>query len=113
MFQPKNIGERDAILKAIEAAKAKNNSDPDHAFEGGWRMLRAMVIAPDASAVQLHDMRIAYFTGAQHAFACMLHLFSNMEDQAAMESGLNKLGAELDAFNQEMKLRRTQAKGSA
>lgn len=73
----------------------------------GFMAMRLQVIPADASAVQVDEMRMAYFTGAQHLYASLMTVFDPSSDEPT-EADLRKMGqiaAELDAFTEEMKLR--------
>jgi hypothetical protein len=42
-------------------------------IEAGWVALRLAAVPMDASALQLDEMRSAFFAGAQHVFASIMH----------------------------------------
>ena len=73
----------------------------------GFEAMRLTVIPPDASAVQISEMRLAYMAGAQHLYASLMVVFDPGSSEPT-EADLHKMAmiaAELDAFADEMKLR--------
>lgn len=74
-------------------------------IEAGWQALRLMVIPPGAPAVQLKEMRKAYFSGAQHLFASLAVLFDGSKDGEVGEADLarvDQIHDELEAFIEEL-----------
>ena len=55
----------------VEDVTAQLN-DAGKIIEGGWQCFRLAVIPPHASAIQVSEMRKAFFAGAQHLFASIL-----------------------------------------
>lgn len=43
-------------------------------IEAGWRGLRALAIRPDAPPIQLEEMRMSFFAGAQHLFGSLFSI---------------------------------------
>lgn len=41
-------------------------------IEAGWVSLRMMAVAPNASQLQIDEMRMAFFAGAHHLFASIM-----------------------------------------
>lgn len=71
--------------------------------EAGWCLFRAMLISPAAPEHQLREMRMAYYTGAQHVFASMMgSLDEGSEPTAADLQRMAHLEAELGKFAEEM-----------
>ncbi|HVJ44681.1 MAG TPA: hypothetical protein VM639_24500 [Dongiaceae bacterium] len=82
-------------------------------IEAGWHSLRVMTIPTDAPAIQLAEMRTAFFAGAQHVFATLLRTLDDGDD--ATDGDLNRLAliqAELDGFIKEFEARYMPTKGN-
>lgn len=56
-----------------EKTAANKAADAGHLIEAGWLGLRAGWISDDAPAAQIEEMRDAFFAGAQHLHASMMH----------------------------------------
>lgn len=68
-------------------------------IEAGWVGLRLAAIPADAPAVQLDEMRNAFFAGANHLFASiMVVLDPGAEPTDADLERFTMISAELDAF---------------
>jgi hypothetical protein len=63
-------------LKNLE----KRLVDEGKLVEAGWVGLRIAAIPPDAPAIQLTEMRQAFFAGAQHVFSSMLRFLDDGEE---------------------------------
>ena len=50
--------------------------DKGKIIEAGWAGLRLRAIQPDASDVQLTEMRMAFFAGAQHLFGTIMTILT-------------------------------------
>jgi hypothetical protein len=58
--------------KAWLERESRALTDKGKLIEAGWIGLRIAAIPLDASALQLQEMRMAFFAGAQHLFASIL-----------------------------------------
>lgn len=68
-------------------------------IEAGWQYMLMLVIPKDAPAVQVSEMRKAFFMGAQHLYAALMCIMD--EDAEPTEKDLEKMGLihnELAAF---------------
>ena len=103
----------DATDEALHHLSCKL-ADEGRLLEAGWVSLRMAVIPPNAPAIQIDEMRMAYMAGAQHLFASIMTILDPGEEPS--EADLRKMdliGAELDAFAEEMELRIRAPQGSA
>lgn len=85
-------------------------------IEAGWVALRLAAVPADAPAVQLEEMRMAFFAGAQHLFGSLMTLFDPDGDEVPTEADLERMSLvanELDAFVAELKLRVRRTEGNA
>ena len=101
-------------VEAMADALSKRFADEGRLIEAGWVALRVMAIPPDASEVQLREMRMAYMAGAQHLFASIMGVLD--PDGEPTEDDMRRMeliSDELDAFAREMNLRSSAAEGSA
>ena len=75
-------------------------------IEAGFAGLRIAAIAPDALPEQLHEMRLAFFAGAQHLFASIMSVLDpGSEPTDADMERMSNIDAELRAFIQDFELR--------
>ena len=90
--------------KAVDVdAVTKYLADSGNLIESGWIGMR-MTILRDAPEIQVNEMRKAFFSGAQHLFACIM---SVMEDGTEpTENDLRRMEmihVELEAFCDSLK----------
>lgn len=94
--------------KGLEATKAvaERLIADGRLIEGGFVAFRLAVISPDAPAVQVKEMRNAWFAGAQHVFASiMATLDEGAEPTDADMQRISNIAAELDDFTKELERR--------
>jgi len=72
-------------------------TDKGKLVEAGWVSLRIAAIDPTAGKVQLEEMRMAFFAGAQHLLASILDILE--DDAEPTENDLRRL----DLINNELK----------
>lgn len=83
-------------------------------IEAGFVGLRFASIPPDAPAVQIEEMRNAFFAGAQHLFASIMSILDPGEEPTEDDlRRLTTISKELDDFIDKHKAKHTKAKGSA
>jgi len=83
-------------------------------IEAGFSGLRAACIAADAPPEQLHEMRLAFFAGAQHLFVSIMSVLDpGSEPTDADMERMSNIDAELRAFSQDFELRHVPAGGRA
>lgn len=72
----------------------------------GFVSMRLSVIPPDAPKVQVDEMRMAFFAGAQHLFASLMAVLDPGEEptEADLER-ISLIAKELETFADEMRLR--------
>lgn len=72
-------------------------TDQGKLIEAGWVGLRLATIPQDAPAIQLEEMRNAFFAGAQHLFTSIMTILDSGEEPT--ENDLNRMSA----INNELK----------
>lgn len=83
-------------------------------IEMGWQALRITVLPPNASQIQLEEMRVAFFAGAQHLFATIMRTLDPGTDPTAADlNRIELIDKELHDWVDEIKLRGTATKGRA
>jgi hypothetical protein len=83
-------------------------------IEAGWVALRLAAIPPNAPAIQLQEMRMAFMAGAQHLFASMIGMLDpGLEETSDDMRRMDLIDEELDAFRQELELWVAKTKGKA
>lgn len=87
--------------------------DKGQIIEAGWIGLRLAAVPTDAPAIQLEEMRNAFFAGAQHLFSSiMTGLDPDAEPTAQDMVRLDLIDAELKTFIEKFELKNFPAKGS-
>ena len=81
-------------------------------IEAGWMGLRSMAVPPNAPAIQIDEMRNAFFAGAQHLFSCIMRTLDPGEEPTDADMArLDKIHTELDAFILDYTVRRLPVEG--
>jgi hypothetical protein len=94
----------------LAAALTKKLVDDGMIIEGGFASLRILSIPPDASDIQVHDMRMAFFAGAHHLFASIMSVLdAGTEPTDADLRRIDLISAELDRFIEVFKAERRPA----
>ncbi len=100
---------------AVVDALAKELTDKGLLIEAGFVSLRHAAMAKDATALQVDEMRSAFFAGAQHLFASIMSILDPGDDEPT-ENDLRRMSLisdELDRFIADYKLRHGVSEGSA
>jgi len=78
--------------------------------EAGWAAFRHLVVPADASDVQVDEMRLAFFAGADHLFTSMMSMLDPGEDPTTADlTRMDKMHAELAQFRDSLRERVEQA----
>lgn len=86
--------------------------DKGKLLEAGWVGLRLAAIPLDAPAVQLDEMRNAFFAGAQHLFSSMMTGFdADSEPTADDLRRVDLIETELQDFIRDFEQRHLKTKG--
>lgn len=73
--------------------------DKGKLIEAGWVSLRLAAIDPTASALQLEEMRNAFFAGAQHLFGSIVDAMEKGEEPTANDlRRMDNIAKELEEF---------------
>src|SRR5262252_9169958 len=59
-------------VREVATELTKRLTDEGKIIEAGWAAFRHLVIAKDAPDVQVSEMRLAFFAGAEHLFSSMM-----------------------------------------
>ena len=71
-------------------------------LEGGWLGMRQAVVPANAPPVQLREMRLAFFAGAQFLYSLLMHSISAGAEPTAEDLALmDAIRAELESFAEE------------
>lgn len=77
--------------------------DQGKIIEAGWLSFKHCVIVPEASTVQLEDMRRAFFAGAQHLWGSIFSILDEDDDVSANdENRMSLINKELGDFIKEI-----------
>lgn len=83
-------------------------------IEAGWLGLRIAAVPLDAPAIQLENMRNAFFAGARHLMTTILNIMD--DDRGPTDDDLHRMDqieAELDAFIAAFELKHARPEGNA
>ena len=83
-------------------------------IEGGWIALQMFALPADAPAIQVQEMRMAFFAGAQHLSASIMSVMEQGDEPTADDlRRMELIQTELDLFAEQLKLRigRPQGRG--
>ena len=99
-------------LKTILGKLHRDLVDEGTLIEAGWIGMRLACVPEDASEVQISEMRMAFFAGAQHLFSSMMQIMDADEEPTAKDlKRMDQIDAELRRFASEFELRLTPAQG--
>lgn len=88
--------------------------DKGKLIEAGWIGLRIAAVPLDASAIQLEEMRNAFFAGAQHLFSSIITILEPDAEPTEKDlARIDQIDAELRAFIQTFELKNFPPKGRA
>jgi len=105
---------RRGALRSVVDEVTKKLVEEGKIVESGWVSLKMQVIPENAPQVQLEEMRMSFFAGAQHLFGSIMSVLD--EDAEPTEADLermSKINDELDEFLTQFKLKYFKAEGSA
>lgn len=90
---------RETIQKLTE-----HLTDNGKIIEGGWLGLRLAAIPPNASDIQVREMRKAFFAGAQHLFASIMSILDPGSEPTEKDlQRMTLIHEELAAFVKELR----------
>jgi hypothetical protein len=99
-------------LKTLLEKLHRDLTDEGKLIEAGWIGMRIACVPADASEVQISEMRLAFFGGAQHLFSSIMSILE--PDAEPTEKDLKRMeliDAELRRFASELELRVAPVKG--
>ena len=86
------------FMRALE----KRLVDEGKLIEAGWIGMRIAAVAPDAPQIQLDEMRMAFFGGAQHLFSSIISILDPGDDETPADlDRMDKIAGELQEFIEE------------
>lgn len=89
-------------------------ADAGKLVEGGFAGFRMMVIPDDAPPIQVYEMRMAFFAGAQHLFASIMAVMDSDREPTPKDfQRLTLIHEELEAFRKDFELKHLPVDGSA
>ena len=78
--------------------------DRGNLIEAGFQMLRYSSIDASAPQIQVDEMRMAFFAGAQHLYASILSILEPGQEATAKDlERMTVIATELDKFVQELR----------
>lgn len=81
------------------AAATRKLTENGRIIEAGWIGLRAMAVPANAPAIQVEEMRNAFFAGAQHLFSSIMTMLDPGADPTEADLGrMDQIQQELDEF---------------
>lgn len=95
-------------------ALSKRLVDEGRLIEAGWISLRIAAIPPEASQIQIDEMRNAFFAGAQHLYGSIMTILDPGEEPTDADlARMEKIDDELRAFIDDYQARFVTTEGSA
>lgn len=89
-------------------------ADKGKLIEAGWIGLRLACDLEDAPAIQLQEMRQAFFAGAQHLFSSILTILEPDAEPTDKDlARMDLIDRELKAFINDFTLRHTPTEGTS
>ena len=89
----------EADRKAVLIALSHQLTDEGKLIEAGWVSLKLAVIPSDAPRVQLDEMRMAFFAGAQHLFSSIMTILEPGAEPTDTDMGrMDQISKELEKF---------------
>ena len=99
------MDQKQCVVDMLHDEIVKGLVDQGRLIDAGWQALRALAVPADASPVQLAEMRMAFFAGAQHLFGSIMgFLESDAEPTEADLRRMDAVHAELEKFKGEFDL---------
>lgn len=81
-------------------------------IEAGWISMRLACLDLNAPAIQLQEMRMAFFGGAQHLFSSIVNILDSGEEPTAKDlERYDLINNELQEFIRDFELRYLPTKG--
>lgn len=100
------------IQKAAQKL-SEDLADAGKIIEGGFAGFKMMVIM-DAPPVQIHEMRMAFFAGAQHLFSSIMALMDSDREPTSRDlHRMTMIHDELQAFQKDFELNHVTPGGNA
>lgn len=65
---------KQAVIRTAVEEVTKKLADDGKIIEAGWVGMRMMALPKDAPAIQIEEMRNAFFAGAQHLFGSIISM---------------------------------------
>lgn len=88
-------------------------TDKGKLIEAGWIGLRLAAVPLDAPAIQLDEMRNAFFAGAQHLFSSIMTILDPGAEPTDKDlERMDLINSELQAFIKDFELRHIRSRGS-
>ena len=94
----------DAQIRQLVDEVTKIFTERGKLIEAGWHGLRIQALPEDASEIQLSEMRMAFFAGAQHLFSSIMSILDPGEEPTDADlKKMDQIHAELKEFLREYK----------
>lgn len=103
------------LSKADVEKLTRGLTDAGLLIEAGFVGLRHAAMAPDAPELQIKEMRMAFFAGAQHLFSSIMEIMEPGGDEPT-ENDLKRMSLiadELDRFIKDFEARKLRTEGRA
>lgn len=100
------------MLKTILEKLSSELTDEGRLIEAGWIGMRIACVPDDTPEIQISEMRLAFFGGAQHLFSSIMSIMeADAEPTAKDLERMSLIEAELRRFELELKLRAMPVQG--
>jgi hypothetical protein len=103
---------RPTKLHAVDAL-CRELTNKGKLIEAGWLSFKAIVVPANAPAVQINEMRKAFFIGAQHLFASIISIMESGTEPTEKDlNRMSQISQELDDFVDQCKADIAKASGN-
>lgn len=93
---------------------SREMTDKGRLIEAGFLGLRLAAMDPNAPPVQIGEMRMAFFAGAQHLFASIMTILDPGEEPTERDlKRMDAISAELQEFIKDFEFQHLPTKGTA
>jgi hypothetical protein len=101
-------------VQEVSQELAEGLADAGKIIEGGFAGFRMMVIPSEAPPIQVNEMRMAFFAGAQHLFASIMAVMDTDREPTPRDlHRMSMIHEELEAFRKDFELNHLPTDGSA
>jgi len=101
-------------IQEVAQKLSEGLADAGKIIEGGFAGFKMMVIPDSAPQVQIHEMRMAFFAGAQHLFSSIMAVMDSDREPTPRDlHRMTMIHEELEKFQKDFELNHIPTDGNA